>query len=142
MENTPETIQAVSKLTSKEERLLEVLVKAETSKLNVIQICEEAKVDTSTYYRAFKKDYFVARIHDECVGLVHSSVLPVLHHARAAAILGEKNSHHWGRILLEMSGLYIPKKEAQVKAEIKLIFEVPRPGMDESKIIEINPKKD
>lgn len=128
-----------SKLTQKEEDLLETLQDPKVCGLPVTHICDAAKIDTSTYYRAFKKEAFVQRVHDECVGIIHSSILPIIHAAKNAAINDGKNAHHWARMLLEMSGLYIPKKEAQVKAEIKLIFNIPRPGEVEGKIIDVTP---
>ncbi len=124
-------------LTAKEEQLLATLRNDAVSMLPVTKICDVAGIDTSTYYRAFKKEHFVRRVHDECVGLIHSSIIPILHTARAQAVLGDKNAHHWAKMLLEMSGLYVPKREAQVKAEIKLVFNVPRPEGIDGAVIDI-----
>lgn len=128
-------------LTASETVLLEYLSTPESVNQTVIAICEHCAITTQTYYRAFKKDWFIQRLHDEAVGLVHSSVLPILHKAKENAIGPLPTSHHWARMLLEMSGIYSPSKSAQVKTDIKVIINMPRPD-GASKIIDITPTEE
>lgn len=128
-------------LTKSEERLLAELRKPTAIGLPVTQICERAEVDEATYYRAFKKEHFLRKVHDECVTVVHSSLLPILNTAAKLAQQGTlPASHHWAKILLEMSGLYVPNKAAQVKSEIKIMINVPRPG-GEGQVIDVSAER-
>lgn len=116
-------------LTKSEALLVQQLRNPASCAMTVRAICDAAGVTTATYYRAFKKEPFVRKVHDECVGIVQSSVLPLLQTARRLAVEGNlPTSHHWAKMLLEMSGLYVPNKAAQIKAQINFIFNVDRPG--------------
>jgi Helix-turn-helix of insertion element transposase len=126
-------------LTTSEEKLLEFLATPESVGMTVTAICDGVGITTNTYYRAFKKEHFVRQLQDEAVGLVQSSVLPVLLKAKENALSDKPNNFHWAKMLLEMSGLYVPSKAAQVKADVRVIINMPRPGATETKTIDIEP---
>jgi hypothetical protein len=124
-------------LTTSEEKLLEFLSTPESVGMTVTAISDRVNITTNTYYRAFKKEHFVRQLQDEAVGLVHSAVLPVLLKAKENALSDKPNNFHWAKMLLEMSGLYVANKSAQVKADIRVVINMPRPGGSEGKVIDI-----
>jgi hypothetical protein len=128
----------VPSLTPSETLLLEFLGTPDSVGMSVMAICDKLQITTATYYRAFKKDYFVRQLQDVAVGIVHSAVLPVLHKAKEEALGGARNNFHWAKMLMEMSGLYIPSKAAQVKADIQVIINMPRPD-GQAKVINMGP---
>jgi hypothetical protein len=116
-------------LTKSEIALIKQLRLPASAAMTVTAICEAAGVSTVSYYRAFKKDYFVKKVHDECLGVVQSAVLPIIQTAKRIAADGAlPSSHHWAKMVLEMSGMYVPNKGMQIKSEINFIFNVPRPN--------------
>jgi len=134
-------VPVTTELTEAEETLLDVLLQPENINLPVTKLCEKSGINTATYYRAFKKDHFVRRLQDEAVVLIHGSVIPILHKAKENALKDIPSSHHWAKILLEMSGMYVPNKAANVKTDVKIIINVPRP-VGAATVIDVTPGKD
>lgn len=123
-------------LTPNEQRLLEVLRKPEAATMSTVDICKAAGLNESTYYRAFKRPDFVKAVQAECLSLYQAAMLPVTHRTIQSALTDK--SHHWARMVQEMTGLYTPNREANVKTPVQVIFNFGRPDSD-NKVIDVTP---
>jgi hypothetical protein len=90
-------------LTRSERALLEVLLNPENRMKSVANICKIAKIDRSTYYRAFQKPDFVEIYKQQAIDLVKQSVAPIINTFIREA---QRGSFQHGKILLEMAGVY------------------------------------
>jgi len=90
-------------LTKSERALLEVLLNPENRMKSVADICKIAKIDRSTYYRAFQKPDFVEIYKQQAIDLVKQSVAPIINTFIREA---QRGSFQHGKILLEMAGVY------------------------------------
>lgn len=115
------------KLTKAEHSILEAMLNPENRMKNVADICKIAKVDRSTYYRAFQKPDFIETYKELSESLVKQSIAPVIN---AFVREAKRGSFQHGKVLLEMAGLYNKKDDDDTKT-INLIHSIPRPPKEE-----------
>lgn len=106
------------KPTPAEIKLLEVLINPEYLGKNVTDICEVAGISRFKYYEAMKKDGFQELVNDMAFRLVKGKIADVLN-ATYTYAMGEKG-HQDRKMLLTMAGLYVDKKESEVKGTLGL----------------------
>jgi hypothetical protein len=95
-------------LTEKENILLEVLMNPEYRMKSITDICSIAKCDRATYYRAFAKQEFTEAYNSKSKELIKQCVAPVINTFIREA---QRGSFQHGKIILEMSGLYVEKQQ-------------------------------
>ncbi len=105
------------KLTKAEQCLLEALLNPENRMKSVADICKAAKVDRSTYYRAFQKPEFVEIYKQQSVDLVKQSVASVLNTFIREA---QRGSFQHGKVILEMAGIYAEKSDVKVSGTVNV----------------------
>lgn len=115
------------KLTKAEHSILEAMLNPENRMKNVADICKIAKVDRSTYYRAFQKPYFIETYKELSESLVKQSIAPLINTFIREA---QRGSFQHGKVLLEMAGLYNKKDDDDTKT-INIIHSIPRPPKEE-----------
>ena len=115
------------KLTKAEHSILEAMLNPENRMKNVADICKIAKVDRSTYYRAFQKPYFIEIYKELSESLVKQSIAPLINTFIREA---QRGSFQHGKVLLEMAGLYNKKDDDDTKT-INIIHSIPRPPKEE-----------
>lgn len=97
--------------TKAEQKLLEVLLNPEHRLKSITEICAIADIERGTYYNAFRKPEFVAHYQAEALEMVKHDVGPILNAYRKEA---KRGSVQHGNVLLEMAGLYTPKKRQEI----------------------------
>ena len=102
-------------LTKSEQALLEALLNPENRMKSVADICKVAKVDRSTYYRAFQKPEFVDAYNKQSLDLVKHNVASVLNTFVREA---QRGSFQHGKVILEMAGLYAEKSDVKVSGTV------------------------
>ena len=102
-------------LTKSEQALLETMINPENRMKSVSDICKIAKVDRSTYYRAFQKQEFVDSYNKQSINLVKQSVASVLNTFVREA---QRGSFQHGKVILEMAGLYAEKSDVKVSGSV------------------------
>ncbi len=105
------------KLTKAEQSLLEALLNPENRMKSVADICKTAKVDRSTYYRAFQKQEFVEVYNRHSVNLIKQSVSSVINTFIREA---QRGSFQHGKVILEMAGLYAEKQDVKVSGSMEI----------------------
>lgn len=115
------------KLTKAEHSILEAMLNPENRMKNVADICKIAKVDRSTYYRAFQKPDFIETYKELSESLVKQSIAPLINTFIREA---QRGSFQHGKVLLEMAGLYNKKDDDDTKT-INIIHSIPRPPKEE-----------
>ncbi len=93
--------------TRKERLLLETLLNPENKYATVQEVCRIAKIERSTYYRAFRKPSFVALYSQESRSLIRYALAPIINSCIKFAVRG---SAQHAKILLTMAGEYIESK--------------------------------
>jgi hypothetical protein len=101
-------IGANTGLTLSEEKLLEVLLNPENRMKSITDICDIAKCNRKTYYRAFAKQEFVDIYNAKSKELVKQAVASVVNTFIREA---QRGSFQHGKVILEMAGLYTEKQE-------------------------------
>lgn len=110
-------------LTKAEKSIIETILNPENRMKSVSDICKIAKVDRSTYYRAFQKHEFVETYKKLSENLIKQFIAPVIN---AFIREAQRGSFQHGKVLLEMVGLYNKKDEDGAKT-INIIHSIPRP---------------
>ena len=130
------------KLTKNERALLEVLRDPKAVHLPVAKIAELAGISRQTYYNAFQNPDFVAVVRQEVINKASARSLAVVETVLDKATDPEEKSHHWARMALELVGFVGPRQRQESSSpQIRIVFNVDRPGMDGEKVIEINPSE-
>lgn len=104
-------------LTKAEQSLLEALLNPENRMKSVADICKAAKVDRSTYYRAFQKQEFVEVYNRHSVNLVKQNVASVINTFIREA---QRGSFQHGKVILEMAGIYAEKQDIKVSGSMNI----------------------
>lgn len=104
-------------LTKAEQSLLEALLNPENRMKSVADICKAAKVDRSTYYRAFQKQEFVEVYNRHSVNLVKQNVASVINTFIREA---QRGSFQHGKVILEMAGIYAEKQDVKVSGSMDI----------------------
>lgn len=126
-------ISCDKRLTKSEIRLLSALAVPQARMLDIVRLCQVAGIGRDTYYRAFKKPWFVEAHNSLALTLIKQHSAPLVNAGIVAAQLG--SFHHW-KVLMEMSGLYDPKRlvlesdEAGGAGSITIRFADPRNRKD------------
>lgn len=103
-------------LSKSEQILLETLLNPENRMKSVTDICKIAKIDRTTYYRAFAKPGFAAIYKKRSVDLVRHAVAPVLNTFIREAVRG---SYQHGKVILEMGDVYTESSNVKVSGQVK-----------------------
>jgi hypothetical protein len=103
------------KPTKAEQALLDVLLNPENRMKSVADVCKIAKIDRTTYYRAFAKPDFVEIYRQSAIDLVKQNVAPVLNTFIREA---QRGSFQHGKILLEMAGVYVENAKVEHSGQI------------------------
>lgn len=103
--------------TPSERKLLEVLLNPEHYKKSITEKCEIAGVDRGIFYIAMKKQEFVDLYNETIKAGIKASVGKVLQATEEFAIRFPGN-HQDRKILLEMAGAYIEKKDLNVSGSL------------------------
>ena len=117
MKQNATDLEIVQCLTNAEQNLLEALLNPENRMKSVADICKAAKVDRSTYYRAFQKPEFVVIYNKQSLDLVKHNVASVLNTFVREA---QRGSFQHGKVILEMAGLYAEKSDVKVSGTVKI----------------------
>ncbi len=104
-------------LTKAEQSLLEALLNPENRMKSVADVCKIAKVDRSTYYRAFQKPDFIEIYNKQSLNLVKQSVSSILNTFIREA---QRGSFQHGKVLLEMAGMYTEKSNVSVTGAVNV----------------------
>lgn len=107
-------------LTKAEQSLLITLINPENRMKSVADICKIAKMDRSTYYRAFQKPEFVEEYNKRSVDLVKQNVAPIINTFVREA---QRGSFQHGKILLEMAGMYNEKLKLSADVNVNNPYE-------------------
>jgi hypothetical protein len=97
--------------TKMEAAIIEALLNPASRLKTVTELCGIVGCDRKTYYRAFDKPAFVTYLNEQSMIAVKQSVAPVVMAFTREAVRG---SFQHGKVLLEMAGLYVEKKEVKV----------------------------
>lgn len=116
MKNNATELGVFDNLTKSEQVLLEALLNPENRMKSVADICKVAKVDRSTYYRAFQKPEFVEVYNKQSLDLVKQSTASVINTFVREA---QRGSFQHGKVILEMAGLYAEKSDLKVSGQIE-----------------------
>jgi hypothetical protein len=117
--------------TKAEERLLMALAAPENRMLTVVELCGKADISRDTYYRSIKKRPFEELVKQLGHDIIHQHTIPLVQSGIDMAMKG--SFQHW-KVLLEMAGLYDPKRLSLdgENGEITIRFVDPRQRNDVS----------
>ncbi len=94
-------------------KLLEVLLDPASRLKTVTDICQAATISRETYYQLYKKPEFRALYKEEALGLIHRSLMQVVHSVVREAVRG---SFQHALAILKMAGLYTEKMEVTTES--------------------------
>lgn len=115
MKQNATELEIYDNLTKAEQALIEALLNPENRMKSVADICKIAKIDRSTYYRAFQKPEFVEIYNKQSIDLVKQSVASVLNTFVREA---QRGSFQHGKVILEMAGLYAEKSDVKLSGSV------------------------
>lgn len=98
--------------TNTEMKIIEVLLNPAHRLKTITEVCDIVGCDRKTYQRAFDKPAFVEHYNALSMSFVQQSVGSVLNAFHREAVRG---SFQHGKVILEMAGLYVEKKEVKVE---------------------------
>lgn len=99
---------AKKRLTPTERRLIEALLDPNNRFKSITEICDIAKCNRKTYYRAFEKPHFREEYKRQAAALSERHLGQVMNAFVREATRG---SFQHGRVLLEMAGVYTEKSK-------------------------------
>lgn len=112
-----------SHLTPAREKILEALLNPEFLGLSITEKCNLIGISRNCWYKAIKDQSFMSLVKKTNIDLIKESAHEIIAASKKVAINSGARGFNDRRMLLEMSGYYVPKSEVNGEFNLRALLD-------------------